>query len=67
MKIETKYDIGQRVWFNPYRPTQGRIAEYRKTKTEELYGVRWWKGRAFTYISECWIALTKEELLKSLE
>ena len=73
MKIETKYDIGQDVWFRRSSDCfKGRIsAIHASLRTGETiftieYNVVWGNYFYHDYIIECNLFPTKEELLKSL-
>lgn len=69
MTIETKYNIGDEVWF--YRgtaPTKGEIGSIDVTMTQNYLLIRYdiITSIALYFLSEKDIFLTKEELLKSL-
>lgn len=69
MKIETKYDIGQEVWFNCFEPVKAIITSITKRKYSLEYRVET-IGRGcndfITDLTENKLFPTKEELLKSL-
>lgn len=63
MKIETKYDIGQEVWFTlcEGRILSSHIGSIVFDKDGLFYNVV-----GYGTFKECELSLTKEELLKSL-
>lgn len=73
MKIDTKYDIGQEVWFRRSSDYfKGRIsAIHTSLRTSETiptieYNVVWGNDFYHDYIIESNLFQTKQELLKSL-
>lgn len=69
MKIETKYNIGDEVWF--YRgtaPTKGKIESIDVTMTGKHLLIRYYiiTSIALYFLSEKDLFPAKEELLKSL-
>jgi hypothetical protein len=68
MTIETKYNIGDEVWF--YRgaaPTKGEIGSVEATRTNTHLLIRYdiITPIALYFIAECDLFPTKEELIKS--
>lgn len=69
MKIETKYDIGQEVWFNWLEPVKAIIIAVTKRKYSLEYRVETINRGCndfVTFLTESKIFPTKEELIKSL-
>ena len=70
MKIETKYDIGQEVWFKYLQPTRGEIIAiivHKEYFVYHVHSIDLGKNNFMTTITENRIFRTKEELLKSLK
>jgi hypothetical protein len=68
MKIETKYDIGQEVWFLYYGKVFKDIITHRMIIAigNQRDDVAIYRTRNFNNLAEYELFLTKEELLKSL-
>ena len=69
MKIETKYDIGQEVWFEYRQPTRGEIIAiivHKESFVYHVYSIDLGNNNFMTAITENRIFRTKEELLNSL-
>ena len=71
MKIETKYDIGQGVWFNVNSHTvKGVVSEinarFIHDKLTVVYGIDYSNYIGYSQVEEDNLFPTKEELLKSL-
>lgn len=68
MKIETKYDIGQEVWFFYYGKIFKDIITHRMTIAigNRRGNIVIYRTRKFNNIAEYDLFPTKEELLKSL-
>lgn len=68
MKIETKYDIGQEVWFFYYGKIFKDIITHRMTIAigNRRDNIVIYRTRNFNNIAEYDLFPTKEELLKSL-
>ena len=68
MKIETKYDIGQEVWFFHYGKIFKDIITHRMTIAvgNRRDNVAIYRTRNFNNLAEYELFPTKEELLKSL-
>lgn len=70
MKIETKYDIGQVVWYVDRSVHESTIISVRSEQTLDSFGkskdvtIKYFVGMDWRFESE--LHLTKEELLKSL-
>jgi hypothetical protein len=68
MKIETKYDIGQEVWFLYYGKIFKDIITHRMTIAigNQRDNVVIYRSRNFNNLAEYELFPTKEELLKNL-
>lgn len=68
MKIETKYDIGQEVWFFYYGKIFKDIITHRMTIAvgNQRDDVAIYRTRNFNNLTEYELFPTKEELIKSL-
>ena len=67
MTIETKYNIGDEVWWKSYPDIRhGKVYDIWVESKNISYAIRESNGAIVLYIAECNLFPTKEELLKSL-
>ena len=69
MKIETKYNVGDEVWFKYRQPTRGEIIAiivHKESFVYHVHSIDLGNNNFMTTLIENMIFRTKEELLKSL-